>query len=198
MTEDADLGMRLYRHGYSCRVLDSATLEEAACRFGPWLRQRTRWLKGWMQTWSVHMRRPLKLWRQLGTARFLGFQILIGGMVLSALVHPLFYLLIAAEAAADAFLALPSTLLGLHVWLFALFNVATGYAASMVMALAALRLRSTRLARHIVFMPVYWLLISLAAYRALGQIVTRPHHWEKTEHGLSRLYAGRGIAAAGS
>jgi len=35
-------------------------------------------------------------------------------------------------------------------------------------------------------MPLYWLLVSFAAYRALVQLITAPHLWEKTAHGHSR------------
>ncbi|MGE0612968.1 MAG: glycosyltransferase family 2 protein, partial [Hyphomicrobiales bacterium] len=146
VTEDADIGMRLARSGYTCRMLDSVTLEEAVIGFRPWLRQRTRWLKGFMQTYFVHMRRPFRLWRQLGTAGFLGFQIVIGGMIFSALAHPVFYALVAMEAASAGLLGRPETLLGLHIWLLALFNVALGYTASMALALIALKLRGLALA----------------------------------------------------
>lgn len=198
VTEDADLGMRLYRRGYVCRMLRSVTLEEATCRLGPWLRQRTRWMKGFMQTWSVHMRRPLRLWRELGTSRFLGFQVVVLGQIFSALAYPLFYLFVAVVTAADTLLLLPSTVLGLHLWLVALFNVALGYLANMALALLALRRRGLALAPHIVFMPVYWLGVSLAAYRALIQLWRAPFYWEKTEHGLgpaSRPRRGRKKAA---
>ena len=139
VTEDADLGMRMYRHGYICRMLDSDTYEEAPCRFQSWLQQRTRWLKGWMQTYFVHMRHPLKLWRQLGTGRFLGFQVIAGGLIFSALVHPWFYVLIALKTAAGTPFFHPSGMVGLHVWLIALFNVAIGYLASMALSLITLR-----------------------------------------------------------
>jgi glycosyltransferase involved in cell wall biosynthesis len=88
VTEDADLGMRLARSGYRCQVLQSTTYEEAPRRFMSWLRQRTRWLKGYVQTWLVHLRSPRTLWRELGPVGFFAFQITVGGTVLSALVHP--------------------------------------------------------------------------------------------------------------
>ena len=87
VTEDADLGMRLARFGYRTAVIASTTYEEAPARFGPWLRQRTRWFKGWMQTWLVHMRSPLRLARELGLPGFAVFQLLVGGTVLAALIH---------------------------------------------------------------------------------------------------------------
>ena len=89
VTEDADLGMRLARFGRRAGVIDSTTYEEAPAQFGPWLRQRTRWFKGWMQTWAVHMRQPIRLLRDLGLPAFLRPAI-VGGNVLAALVHPLF------------------------------------------------------------------------------------------------------------
>ena len=63
VTEDADLGIRLARYGYRCRMLGSTTYEEAPARPMSWLKQRTRWLKGYMQTWRVHMNHPGALWR---------------------------------------------------------------------------------------------------------------------------------------
>jgi len=190
VTEDADLGMRLYRRGYICRMLDSTTQEEATCSFSPWLKQRTRWLKGYMQTYFVHMRRPFKLWRELGTPRFLGFQVMIGGLIFSALIHPVFYVLVGVELASHSIFAMPQSVLGIHLWLIALFNVALGFLASMGLALLALRWRGARLALHVPFMPPYWLMISLAGYRALLQLMRAPFYWEKTEHGVSRYHAG--------
>src|SRR5680860_1064090 len=119
--------MLLYRHGYICRMLNSETGEEAPCSLKPWIHQRSRWLKGWMQTWLVHMRRPFRLWRQLGTGRFLGFHVIVAGMIFSALAHPVFWLLIYLELSAEIPFRLPSTVVGVHVWLIALFNVAIGF-----------------------------------------------------------------------
>src|SRR5262249_19614287 len=90
VTEDADLGVRLYRFGYRCAALSSATYEEAPARFVPWLKQRTRWYKGWIQTWLVHRRRPDLLVRQLGPAGIVAFQLLFAANVLAALIHPAF------------------------------------------------------------------------------------------------------------
>jgi len=91
VTEDADLGIPLARAGWQVEVLPSTTWEEAPACFGVWIGQRTRWLKGWMQTCLVHLRRPAVLRRELGTCAFLGFNILMGGLIVSALIHPIFY-----------------------------------------------------------------------------------------------------------
>src|SRR5262249_1066522 len=90
VTEDADLGVRLARFGYRSSGIQPTTYEEAPARFAPWPRQRTRWFKGWMQTWLVHMGEPVRLLRELGLPAFLTFQLMVGGNVLAALVHPLF------------------------------------------------------------------------------------------------------------
>ena len=95
VTEDADLGMRLFRFGYRTEVIDSTTYEEAPGQLLPWLRQRTRWFKGWMQTWLVHMRHPFQLARQLGISGFAVFQLVVGGTILAALVQLLFALTLA-------------------------------------------------------------------------------------------------------
>ncbi len=187
VTEDADLGMRLARAGYRCGVISSTTYEEAPVRFGSWLRQRTRWLKGFMQTWLVHMRKPRLLWRELGPRGFLAFQVMLGGTVLSALVHPWFYVLVAFELSRGGFLTTPQSLLGWPFWLIAWFSLAAGYLGAMALGLLTVQRRGYRLLlKQVPLMPVYWLLISLAAYRALWQYLTARFKWEKTEHGLAR------------
>jgi cellulose synthase/poly-beta-1,6-N-acetylglucosamine synthase-like glycosyltransferase len=121
VTEDADLGMRLARLGYRSSLITSTTYEEAPAALGPWLRQRTRWLKGWLQTWGVHMRQPLRLKRELGLPGFLTLQLIVGGNVLAALVHPLFSVALIYAAVHDT-----------SLWLTAIYggNVLCGYIAS--------------------------------------------------------------------
>jgi cellulose synthase/poly-beta-1,6-N-acetylglucosamine synthase-like glycosyltransferase len=185
VTEDADLGTRLARSRYRCQMLDSTTFEEAPPKLSSWFKQRTRWLKGYMQTWFVHMRQPARLWRELGPAGFLGFQVMIGGTLLSALVHPWFYALAAFDVANGAFLTSPAGWLGLPFWLFASLGLGAGYLASMLLGVLALKRRSARdLLSQVPLMPIYWLLISGAAYRAVWQFATDRFTWEKTAHGL--------------
>ena len=185
VTEDADLGTRLARNGYCCQVIASTTYEEAPRRLMSWVRQRTRWLKGFVQTWLVHMRSPHTLWRELGPRGFLAFQVMVGGTVLAALVHPWFYALVGYELLGGDFLGRPSNLLGLPFWGIAWFDLITGYLAAMTLAFLAVRRRGLgRLYGQILLMPLYWLLISAAAYRAVWQFATAPFKWEKTEHGL--------------
>lgn len=185
VTEDADLGTRLARSGYRCQMIASTTYEEAPRHLMSWVRQRTRWLKGFVQTWLVHMRKPRTLWRELGPRGFLAFQVMVGGTILSALVHPWFYVLVGYELLGGDLLAQPSSLAGLPFWGIAWFDLITGYLAAMTLAFLALRRRGlSRLYGQILLMPLYWLLISAAAYRAVWQFATAPFEWEKTEHGL--------------
>ncbi len=183
VTEDADLGMRLARCGYRTTVIPSTTYEEAPARFGAWLRQRTRWFKGWLQTWLVHMRSPRRVMRELGVKSFLVFQLLVGGTVLAALVHVIFAIGLAhdlirgiqGESAADVAFSL-------HV-----VTLLTGYLTSGALAMIGLaRRRLMGYAWALLFIPLYWLLLSIAAWRALFQLIGDPYRWEKTEHGLAR------------
>ena len=183
VTEDADLGVRLARLHKRVGVLASTTWEEAPANARVWLDQRTRWLKGWMQTYLVHMRSPLKLWRELGPWRFLGFQVLMGGMVLAALVHPLFYLAVLSGAAKGNLFVAPESKWAALLWWLCWFNLAACYVSAIVLAAVAARRRGHgRFAWTAVFLPVYWLAISVAAYRALIDLVRRPHYWAKTQH----------------
>jgi cellulose synthase/poly-beta-1,6-N-acetylglucosamine synthase-like glycosyltransferase len=186
VTEDADLGIRLARAGLRTATIASTTWEEAPVGFRNWLPQRTRWLKGWMQTYIVHMRHPRRLIRDLGLPAFLGFQAFMGGILLSVLVHPIVYALVAWEAWRGRLFVMPDNSLGAWLWWIAGVNLALGYAtAILVGALAVARRRRWRLVLSSFAMPVYWLLISAAGYRALVQLIHRPYHWEKTQHGVA-------------
>ncbi len=181
VTEDADLGTRLARLGQRVAMLPSTTWEEAPDRMRVWLGQRTRWLKGWMQTYLVHMREPGRLWRELGPWQFFGFQILLGGMVLSALVHPWIYVMLAARFCfADA--ASAGAPAG-SLWWVCGFNLLAGYASAMALAALATQRRGGRLLLpSALLLPLYWLATSWAAYRALFELCRRPYYWEKTPH----------------
>lgn len=184
VTEDADLGIRLARLGYRTATLPSTTWEEAPVNWRNWFGQRTRWLKGWMQTYLVHMRQPARSARELGLRGFLGLQFLMGAILIAVLAHPLIYLLMglslmAGSTGTDLQTPFQQTL----GWL-ALANAGLGLAASMgVAVIAVMRRGRSRLAMHALLMPVYWLLISLAGYKALIELVLRPYHWQKTRHG---------------
>jgi cellulose synthase/poly-beta-1,6-N-acetylglucosamine synthase-like glycosyltransferase len=188
VTEDADLGMRLLRLGYRADVLASRTYEEANCRLGNWIKQRARWLKGWMQTWLVHMRSPVRLHSELGARGFWTAQALLLGVIVSALFHPFFLGLAIWSITTGEFfpengmsIVVLATGLNLAVLL-------SGYAASIYAAGLGLERRGLKKwYGTLATMPVYWLLISAAAWLALWQLIRAPFHWNKTEHGISRV-----------
>ena len=187
VTEDADIGIRLARHGLRVQTLDSTTFEEATNRLPNWLRQRTRWLKGYMQTWLVHMRNPRALLRNAGAAGFFGFQLFVGGTVLSALLNPLLWSIFVLSY----FIDLPVAGFSGNVHSLSAFGLLTGNALFAYLAmLGPYRRRWLDLSPFALAVPLYWLLISIAAYRALWQLLRDPWHWEKTPHGTSRMFDG--------
>ena len=192
VTEDADLGMRLARFGYRCEMIASTTWEEANCRVRPWIRQRSRWLKGYALTWATHMRRPRELWEDLGPRGFLGFQVLFLGAITSYLALPLFWAITAGSIGFG--LAFWASFPAWLMWSF-LASMVAGQAVMLATAVIAARdARRPGLLPWVLALPVYWPLGAVAAWRALGEIFTRPSYWHKTEHGISlgdRLRARR-------
>ncbi|MFN3348442.1 glycosyltransferase family 2 protein [Pseudorhodoplanes sp.] len=187
VTEDADLGIRLARAGYHTGLVQSSTYEEAPVRLGQWVGQRTRWFKGYLQTWAVHMRDPLRLWRELRPGGFIVFQLVIGGAVLAALVHGVFAGILAWQIAAGILFAgkagvFDQAFAGLYI-----FTMAAGYLMSALLGLIGLsRRRLLSSAPFLLLLPLYWLLMSYAAWRAVFQLMRAPYRWEKTAHGLAR------------
>jgi hypothetical protein len=129
------------------------------------------------------MRAPRRLWRELGAKRFLGLQVLMGGLILSALVHPWFYALLALDIWHGRLLGVPGSALGLSLLWIGIFNLIAGYVSAIALgSVAAARRGRLGLAAQALLMPAYWLAISCAAYRALGELASAPYYWEKTEH----------------
>ncbi|MBD3625067.1 MAG: glycosyltransferase, partial [Rhodobacteraceae bacterium] len=182
VTEDADLGMRLARLGYRTEMVPTTTFEEANCHARPWIRQRSRWLKGYAMTWITHMRRPATLWQDLGPMGFVGFQVLLLGGLTAYLATPLHWMLWAAWLGADLaiFDAGPR-------WMWAAWFVSMTL-GQLVMAAVALRAVWARPRRHLLatvpLMFLYWPLGAVAAWRAVIELFTKPFFWAKTEHGL--------------
>ncbi len=193
VTEDADLGFRLCEQGYKTGVISTATLEEANCLLPNWIRQRSRWLKGWMQTYIVRMRTPLETYAALGPLGFVVLQIVTGGFLLSALAHPLFYIFVSLM-----FVNGLTPIDGVGPIVLALLNLSVlfiGFGAAIIAGLVGAQARGLDgLGWHVFTTPLYWLLISTGAYKALYELFARPHYWEKTSHGVSALmpaYAAR-------
>jgi cellulose synthase/poly-beta-1,6-N-acetylglucosamine synthase-like glycosyltransferase len=187
VTEDADLGMRLARFGYRTGTVDSTTWEEAPVSHFQWIRQRTRWFKGWMQTWIVHMRHPMRVWRELGTRGFLSLQLLIGGSILSALVHPFFMALVTHHAVTGELFTAGLDAEHSVRKMLALSVLGVGYFGTIALGIAGLRRRKMLgIGWVLATVPLYWLFLSAAAWRAAWQLVFARYRWEKTQHGLAR------------
>lgn len=177
VTEDADLGLRFARLGYKIGTIDKPTLEEAPERLSVWLPQRSRWIKGYMQSAAVILRRPRAAIRQMGLRGFLASQILLSGAILSACLHGPFALFCLLCLLLPG-LALPPACLGVLI---------AGYAVHAMGAFFAPGKRGRRRVWMIATAPLYWPLQSLAAFRALYELATAPHIWSKTPHALTAL-----------
>ena len=184
VTEDADLGIRLARLGFRAEVLDSVTLEEANSDFVNWVKQRSRWYKGYLQTWLVHMRHPIGLVQQLGFAGVVSFTLFVLGTPLLAMLNPIFWALTAVW-----FLAHPEFVAALFpAWIYYLgmFCLVGGNSAFVYMSMVSARaLGRPTLVIASVLSPVYWVMMSIAAIKAAVQLVAQPSFWEKTTHGLA-------------
>jgi cellulose synthase/poly-beta-1,6-N-acetylglucosamine synthase-like glycosyltransferase len=185
VTEDADLGLRFSAHGYRVGVVNSVTYEEANSQVGNWIRQRSRWIKGYVQTWLVNMRDPVGLLSTVGLKGFVSFQLFIGGTIVSGLTFPFIL--------APVLLAVLKNTLSLDIetpqWLLLLsaLNLTAGNSFLIYLSmLAAVKRKNLSLMPYAFTVPAYWLLQSIAAYKGVFQLITNPFYWEKTNHGISK------------
>ena len=183
VTEDADLGVRLNRLGWQTQTLASTTWEEAPVKWRDWRAQRTRWHKGWLQTYIVHMRDPRRLGRDLGALRWIWFHAIIAGGLFSALIHPWFYALLLYHVLVSHLSSdFPQPA---NAWSWTIAIVCYGASLSTIIGLSLLSLKRTGRSDLIaasLLAPLYWLVISIAAHRAVFQYVVAPFRWEKTPH----------------
>ncbi|TDQ64138.1 cellulose synthase/poly-beta-1,6-N-acetylglucosamine synthase-like glycosyltransferase [Maritalea mobilis] len=184
VTEDADLGMRLARVGMRCAMLPSATREEAPINIWPWVKQRTRWMKGWMQTLMVHSSELRVLQMQLGWRNFLFFYLYIGGMVFAAPMHGIFLIKFTGEALYYQG-ELPARLA--HAWPYFIVLSMTYGSALISGILGLIRTGKPLLIVYQVLLPLYWVLTPVATLRAAWQLAVDPFSWEKTTHGKTRV-----------
>jgi len=194
VTEDADLGIRLFNQGYTTAIFDSETLEEANSKWGNWLRQRSRWIKGYMQTYLVHTRDLVKLVKKTKW-HALVFQLVIGGKIAFILINPILWLItisyftlhsVAGPVIDKAYTppvlyaAIISLIFGNSLFLF-------------YYMIGCAKKEQWDLIKYIYFVPVYWIMISVAGCIALRQLLLKPHYWEKTNHGFHLQKPARGI-----
>jgi cellulose synthase/poly-beta-1,6-N-acetylglucosamine synthase-like glycosyltransferase len=184
VTEDADLGVRLARYGYRTLILDSITLEEANSDAINWIRQRSRWYKGYLQTMLVHLRRPLELRREVGLKASIRLINLTGLVpILNAfnvLLWSAMLLWMVARPHAITLMFPPVT----YYTSLALLLVAAPLSV-FAGVITTVALKKPYLWWAALLVPAYWLLQSIAAVKALYQLLFHPSYWELTVHGLA-------------
>jgi glycosyltransferase XagB len=183
VTEDCDLGVRLHKHGYVTSMIDSTTWEEANSKPWNWIRQRSRWVKGYLQTYLVHTRHPVRLFRQLGFAGWFSFQMTVGGSLLSFLLNPIYWAMTALWFATQS--QVISAMFPPWVYAMGVFCLFVSNFVFMYLTVAGCMARGYYdLVKYCVLTPIYWLMMSIGAYKAFWQVFFKPHYWEKTIHGL--------------
>ncbi|WP_295767993.1 glycosyltransferase [uncultured Mucilaginibacter sp.] len=186
VTEDADLGVRAYAKGHKIAVINSTTYEEANNDFFNWIRQRSRWIKGYMQTYLVHMRNPMALIKKIGIKGFLGFNFFVGATPIMFLINPILILIFICYVVFD--LGIIRQIFPDWVLFISIFNLMVGNILMIyVNMMAVFKRRFYELILFAIANPIYWLMHSVAAYKGLYQLIVNPFYWEKTNHGLSKV-----------
>ncbi len=185
VTEDCDLGVRLFKRGFKTAIIDSVTLEEANSNWKNWLRQRSRWIKGYMQTYLIHMRNPVYFFRKNGLHALL-FQLIVGGKIAFMLINPIMWLLTISYFALYQYVG-PTieTFYPAIVFYMAVISLLFGNFLFIYYYMIGVAKREHwALMKWIFLIPIYWLMVSVASIIALYQLIVKPHYWEKTIHGL--------------
>ena len=80
-----------------------------------------------------------------------------------------------------------------------LLAIVTGYGVFISLSWKTMaRPEKASLATVVLLTPLHWLLLSAAAWRALGEIYLRPHHWNKTPHRRTRRRPVQASTAEGA
>jgi cellulose synthase/poly-beta-1,6-N-acetylglucosamine synthase-like glycosyltransferase len=180
-TEDADIGVRINRHGGQCVYVDTQSYEQAPTSYMAWMRQRRRWIDGFMQTYLVHMRHPVRLYRDLGAIRFLVFQVIVGGGPFLLLLNPFFLLMTAAYAVTGANVIRQIQPPITYYQSMLCFVVGNSFFLFLLM-LGSMRKQMWSAVPWILFSPLYWIAMSHAAVAAVYDLIFQPRTWHKTEH----------------
>lgn len=187
VTEDADLGMRIHRRGWKTAIVNSTTYEEATSRTNNWVRQRSRWAKGYMQTYLCHFRQPARLYRELGPRAYVAFHLLFGAQTLGLLINPFYWLITILWFTTHAHviqLSFPAAIGDVGLAGFFIGNAA--FVLSTM--IGCLGRRNYDDVKWTLLVPAYWLLMSIAAWKGLLQLFFKPYYWEKTIHGFSMFH----------
>ncbi len=192
VTEDADLGIRLARFGYQCAFVPTVTYEEANCHFRPWIKQRSRWLKGYAMTWITHMQRPVDLWQDLGPKGFFAVQIIFLGSLSSFLLAPAFWILwwVALGGSLPFLELLPPPVW----WALSVAFIGTEAVLFLLGLIACSGKQHRSLMPWVAGMILYWPIGTIAVYKALYELIFAPFYWDKTNHGLSESQPDQGVS----
>ena len=183
VTEDCDLGIRMFREQYDIKVIESTTMEEANIDFVNWVKQRSRWYKGYLQTFLIHLRAPVTLVNQVRIKGVLHLCAFVGGTPILAVLNPIFWIMtivwfVAQPEVLRQIFPAPVYYTGLVLWSFG--NFLLWY----LTVLTARHVRNEGLVLAAALVPVYWIMMSVAAVKAMWQLVVTPSFWEKTTHGI--------------
>lgn len=183
VTEDCDVGIRLYRAGYRTGILDSVSREEATTTMKAWIMQRTRWMKGFIQTSVVHLRDPWKLKKDLGGWKnFVAFLLIVPATVLVNIINLFAWIMLFLWITTHARMIqsfFPTPVLYISnisfvtgTFIFTYFNLVALYER-----------RRFELVKYGMLSPFYWMMLAAATVRASIQVMVNPYRWEKTTHG---------------
>lgn len=185
VTEDADLGLRIFRKGFKTKIIHSFTEEEAPIKISSWIKQRTRWIKGFIQTYFVHMRNPYTFYKDIGFINFLSIQIFLGTSIVVYLVSPIMWIL--------SILFIANNLGNLEILNYNLY-LCTSISIYILVIGLILQFFSLLLVifenkwwkiSYVIFIfPLYWILHSIAGFLAVVELYKKPYYWNKTEHGV--------------
>ena len=185
VTEDCDLGTRLFKEGFKTALINSTTYEEANSKVGSWIKQRSRWIKGYLQTYLVHMRDPVEFFEKHGV-HALVFQLVIGMRMVFILINPILWMMTLSyflfTATFGPFIESLYPSLVFYVAAFCLVFGNFMYFYNYMIGLA--KRRQWDLIKYVFLIPFYWAMTSISAVMAFYQLIVKPHHWEKTQHGL--------------
>jgi cellulose synthase/poly-beta-1,6-N-acetylglucosamine synthase-like glycosyltransferase len=183
VAEDADLGLRLHKSGYKTAIIDSTTYEEAISYIPNWIRQRSRWVKGYIQSWLVQMRHPIRLLRQIGLHDWLSFQLTVGGTPAIFLLNPIYWALTTAWLLTEAGV-IQAAFPGLVYYTAGIGLFVGNFLFAFMTAAGASRRGYHDLVKFALLAPLYWVMMSWGAWKGFIQLFTKPFYWEKTVHGM--------------
>ncbi len=181
VTEDADLGVRIAVSGMRTELINSTTYEEAPISINNWIKQRTRWLKGHLQTFLVNIKNYKILQKNIGYKGIAGLFYFIAAPFFVYLLIP--FTILTSLISLSFSDGLPELLLN-----FCLFNLYFGLAFHFFLSIfIVIKNKWWGDLLSCLYFPFYWALHCIASYFAIIELVRKPHHWNKTEHGLSSL-----------